>query len=90
MGLSTTPRSIQCLLVSRRSSSRPSGTRLSGHCVSGSAGGAHGIDVDDHGNGTVTEPRLYQLLRQPPPIAERQFEIEFLDTGVEAFVLTFG
>jgi hypothetical protein len=40
--------------------------------------------------GTVTAPRLYQLIRQPPPIADRQFEIEFLDAGVEAFALTFG
>jgi hypothetical protein len=50
----------------------------------------HGLDVSDNGNGTVTEPRLYQLIRQPPPIAERQFEIEFLDPGVEAFAFTFG
>ena len=53
-------------------------------------GAAHGIDVDDQGNGTVTEQRLYQLIRQPKPIAERQFEIEFLDSGVEAFAFTFG
>jgi thiol-disulfide isomerase/thioredoxin len=53
-------------------------------------GAAHGLDVDDRGNGTVTEPRLYQLIRQPKPIADRQFEIEFLDSGVEAFVFTFG
>src|SRR5262249_48661226 len=45
-------------------------------------GAAHGIDVDDQGNGSVTEQRLYQLIRQPKPIADRQFEIEFLDTGV--------
>jgi hypothetical protein len=51
---------------------------------------AHGIDVDDQGNGTVTEQRLYQLIRQPKPIADRQFEIEFLDSGVEAFAFTFG
>ena len=51
---------------------------------------AHGIDVDDQGNGTVTEPRLYQLIRQPKPITDRQFEIEFLDPGVEAFAFTFG
>jgi Thioredoxin like C-terminal domain len=38
----------------------------------------------------VTAPRLYQLIRQPPPIADRQFEIAFLDAGVEAFALTFG
>jgi thiol-disulfide isomerase/thioredoxin len=53
-------------------------------------GAVHGMDVDDHGHGTVAAPRLYQLIRQPPPIAERQFEIEFLDAGVEAFALTFG
>ena len=53
-------------------------------------GAAHGIDVDDQGNGTVTEQRLYQLIRQPKPIADRQFEIEFLDSGVEAFAFTFG
>ena len=54
------------------------------------AGAAHGADVDEQGYGTVTEPRLYQLIRQPPPIMDRQFEIEFLDAGVEAFALTFG
>ena len=53
-------------------------------------GAAHGIDVDDQGNGTITEQRLYQLIRQPKPIADRQFEIEFLDSGVEAFAFTFG
>jgi len=53
-------------------------------------GAAHGIDVDAQGNGTVTEQRLYQLIRQPKPIADRQFEIEFLDSGVEAFAFTFG
>jgi hypothetical protein len=53
-------------------------------------GAAHGIDVDEQGNGTATEQRLYQLIRQPKPIADRQFEIEFLGPGVEAFAFTFG
>ena len=53
-------------------------------------GPAHGSDVDDHGNGTAKEPRLYQLIRQPKPIVDRLFEIEFLDPGAEAFVFTFG
>jgi len=53
-------------------------------------GGAHGVDVDEQGNGTVAEPRLYQLIRQASPIADRQFEIEFFDSGVEAFAFTFG
>ena len=53
-------------------------------------GAAHGIDVDEQGNGTATEQRLYQLIRQPKPIADRQFEIEFVDAGVGAFAFTFG
>jgi thiol-disulfide isomerase/thioredoxin len=53
-------------------------------------GAAHGIDVDEQGEGAVAEQRLYQLIRQPKPIAERQLEIEFLDSGVEIFVFTFG
>jgi hypothetical protein len=52
-------------------------------------GPAHGLDVDDGGNGTV-EQRLYQLIRQPGTIVDRRFEIEFLDAGVETFTFTFG
>ena len=51
---------------------------------------AHGGDVDDQGNGTITEPRMYQLIRQSTPIADRQFELQFLDAGAEAFSFTFG
>jgi hypothetical protein len=54
------------------------------------ADAAHGFDVDGQGNGTVTEPRMYQLIRQPSPIVDRQFEIEFLDPGVAGFDFTFG
>jgi thiol-disulfide isomerase/thioredoxin len=53
-------------------------------------GAAHGTDVDDQGNGTVTEQRLYQLVRQPGPVTERTFEITFLDPGVQAYAFTFG
>lgn len=53
-------------------------------------GGAHGVDIDSQGNGTVVEQRLYQLIRHPDPIVDRQFEIEFLDSGVEAYDFTFG
>lgn len=55
-----------------------------------SAVAARGLDVDVRGEGTVSEQRLYQLIRQPQPIRDRQFEIEFLDAGVEAFAFTFG
>lgn len=53
-------------------------------------GPAHGLDVDEHGNGTLAEQRLYQLVRQRTPIADRTFAIDFLDAGVEAFSFTFG
>jgi thiol-disulfide isomerase/thioredoxin len=53
-------------------------------------GAAHGTDVDDQGDGTLTQPRLYQLLRQPGPIRERTFEITFLDPGVQGYAFTFG
>jgi thiol-disulfide isomerase/thioredoxin len=53
-------------------------------------GGDHGIDADADGNGEVTSQRLYQLVRTKGDIADRTFEIEFLDPGVEAFAFTFG
>jgi len=53
-------------------------------------GAAHGADVDDQGNGTITQPRLYQLVRQPGPVTERTFEVAFLDPGVQAYAFTFG
>jgi thiol-disulfide isomerase/thioredoxin len=53
-------------------------------------GAAHGSDADDQGNGTVTEPRLYQLIRQPGAVTERTFQITFQDPGVQAYAVTFG
>ena len=53
-------------------------------------GAAHGFDIDEQGNGTLSEQRLYQLVRQPGSITDRTFEITFLDPGVEAYVFTFG
>jgi thiol-disulfide isomerase/thioredoxin len=53
-------------------------------------GAAHGGDVGADGTGIVKEQRLYQLVRQPRPILDRQFEIQFLDPGVEALCFTFG
>ena len=54
------------------------------------SGRGHGLDADASGSGVVMEPRLYQLIRQTTPIVDRQFEIEFLEAGVEAFSFTFG
>jgi Thioredoxin like C-terminal domain len=53
-------------------------------------GASHGLDVDEAGNGTVGEARLYQLIRQPARISNRTFEITFLDSGAQAYVFTFG
>ena len=53
-------------------------------------GDAHGTDVAPDGSGIVDAQRTYQLVRQPGAIAERRFEIEFLDAGVEAYCFTFG
>ena len=53
-------------------------------------GDAHGVDADEQGDGTVTAPRLYQLVRQRGPIADRTVEIGFTAPGVEAYVFTFG
>ncbi|MFM0271095.1 cytochrome c biogenesis protein DipZ [Paraburkholderia aspalathi] len=59
--------------------------------VDGAApGAAHGTDVAADGTGTVTEQRLYQLVRQTGDVADHTFSIEFLDPGVQAFAFTFG
>ena len=50
----------------------------------------HGTDVDDQGDGTVSEQRLHQLIRQRGPVTERTFEITFLDPGAQAYAFTFG
>jgi hypothetical protein len=52
--------------------------------------GARGLDVDERGDGTVSEERLYQLIRQDNPITDRTVEITFLDAGAQAYVFTFG
>jgi Thioredoxin like C-terminal domain/Redoxin len=52
--------------------------------------GARGIDVDERGSGAIADARLYQLIRQGVPIADRTFEITFLDAGAQAYVFTFG
>jgi thiol-disulfide isomerase/thioredoxin len=50
----------------------------------------HGVDTDMQGNGTVTDQRLYQLVRQKGAVTDHIFTIEFLDAGVRAFSFTFG
>lgn len=51
---------------------------------------AHGSDIDAQGLGTITEQRLYQLIRLPGELGEHTFRIEFLDGGAEGYAFTFG
>jgi thiol-disulfide isomerase/thioredoxin len=53
-------------------------------------GDNRGADVDGEGWGSLGQGRLYQLIRQSGAIANRTFEIEFLDAGVRAYAFTFG
>ncbi len=53
-------------------------------------GDDHGWDVAADGSGMIKASRMYQLVRQARPVADRTFEIEFLDPGVRAYVFTFG
>jgi cytochrome c biogenesis protein CcdA/thiol-disulfide isomerase/thioredoxin len=59
--------------------------------IDGKAPGVdHGADTDADGNGTVTSTRLYQLVRQAGDVEAHNFQIRFLDPGVEAYAFTFG
>ncbi len=59
--------------------------------IDGVAPGAdHGADTDEQGWGVVRQDRLYQLVRQARPIADRDFEITFFAPGVRAYAFTFG
>jgi hypothetical protein len=50
----------------------------------------HGSDTDGEGMGTITEHRLYQLIRLKNGAEDHTFEIEFLDSGAQVFAFTFG
>ena len=52
--------------------------------------GDHGADVNEDGTGTVVRQRLYQLVRRRDGIGDATFEISFAESGVEAYVFTFG
>ncbi|BBQ01936.1 cytochrome C biogenesis protein DipZ (plasmid) [Burkholderia sp. SFA1] len=59
--------------------------------IDGAAPGAsHGADVAADGSGVVTSARLYQLVRQTGAVEDRTFQIEFLDSGAQAYSFTFG
>jgi len=53
-------------------------------------GDEHGLDVDENGNGMLSEQRLHQLIRQRGQIADRTVEIVFGAAGGEVYCFTFG
>jgi thiol-disulfide isomerase/thioredoxin len=64
----------------------PFAVRVDGQPPGIDAGG----DVGPDGGGSVTGPRLYQLVRQTGPIAPRTVEISFSAAGVRAYAVTYG
>jgi thiol-disulfide isomerase/thioredoxin len=79
-------RDVHLVLRSRTGTAVPFRVAVDGEAP----GDSHGLDVDEEGNGTLVQPRLYQLVRAPGEITDRTFEITFLDAGIEAYVFTFG
>jgi hypothetical protein len=53
-------------------------------------GDARGLDVDEQGEGTLSQQRLHQLIRERGSIEDRTFEISFMAPGAEAYCFTFG
>jgi thiol-disulfide isomerase/thioredoxin len=53
-------------------------------------GSSSGADCDQDGQGLVSQPRMYQLIRQRDSIDEHTFEITFATPGVGAYSFTFG
>jgi thiol-disulfide isomerase/thioredoxin len=53
-------------------------------------GPAHGVDVDERGNGLLDRGRMYQLVRQAGEVGDRTLTITFSAPGARAHVLTFG
>jgi thiol-disulfide isomerase/thioredoxin len=53
-------------------------------------GDDRGLDVDGAGDGTLAEPRMYQLVRRRGPTRAGTVEIAFDGPGVRAYVFTFG
>jgi thiol-disulfide isomerase/thioredoxin len=53
-------------------------------------GRSHGVDVDEDGNGSLQDGRLYQLVRAHDAVRDRTLEITFDAPGAEAYVFTFG
>ena len=53
-------------------------------------GPAHGVDVNEDGNGLLRDGRLHQLEVAHDAVRDRTLAITILEPGVEAYVFTFG
>jgi thiol-disulfide isomerase/thioredoxin len=53
-------------------------------------GTSRGVDVDEDGNGSLLDGRMYQLVRQDGEVRERTVEITFHEPGAQAYSFTFG
>jgi Thioredoxin like C-terminal domain len=53
-------------------------------------GSDHGVDIDEAGNGTLRDGRMYQLVRQRGAVDDRTLEITFLEPDAAAYSFTFG
>jgi len=78
-------RDVNLVLVPPDGGSARFSVRLDGEAP----GADHGVDTDEAGDGTLDEPRMYQLVRQGGR-GQRTFEITFHDPGARAYVFTFG
>ena len=76
-------RDVHLVLRSREGTNVPFVVQLDGD----PPGAAHGLDVDEDGSGTLVQPKLYQLIRQPGPITDRTFAITFLTAGSRSVCL---
>jgi hypothetical protein len=83
-------RSLPYVRASADTYSAPGELRRNQWALSGAGARQWASMSTSRATGTADYQRMNQLIRQPPPIRERRFEIEFLDAGVEAFVFTFG
>jgi thiol-disulfide isomerase/thioredoxin len=79
-------RDVHLVMAPERGSAVPFRVLLDGR----EPGADSGTDIDAGGRGTVTEPRMYQLLRRGGQITDATVEIEFPGPGAGIYCLTFG
>ena len=79
-------RDAHLVLAHQRSAAIPFRVLLDGQAP----GPSHGFDVNEDGSGSLSDGRLYQLVRQHDNVRERTLQITFEAPGAQAYVFTFG